>query len=135
MWIDAGHSFVVFCVLAMIAVVLVKVDGRYHRAGIILAIFSLAAISHSLGDFFLHANDSHAHFWPLSGWRFSSPVSYWDPQFYGQYFMIFEIVMGIAFCFVLYRRFPVNWVRLILSLAVLAYIAVPAYFIFVVNHH
>ena len=35
-------------------------------------------------DLFLHHDDGHRHFYPLSQWRYSSPVSYWDPNHYGK---------------------------------------------------
>jgi hypothetical protein len=42
-----------------------------------LAFFSSMAL-HSLGDLPLHGEDAHRHFFPLSDWRFESPISYWD---------------------------------------------------------
>ena len=134
-WIDALHSIPLYWLLVVAGILLVKWGGRLTKSGVILVIFAISAITHAMGDFFLHATDGHAHFWPLSDWRYSSPVSYWDPQYYGQYFSILEIVMGLGLCYVLFRRFHAQWVRAVLLLAIVAYIAVPAYFIFVVNHH
>jgi len=37
-----------------------------------------AALIHVAADFALHADDARAHFWPLTDWRFASPLSYWD---------------------------------------------------------
>lgn len=37
-----------------------------------------AALLHLCLDFPLHHDDGRAHFWPLSGWVFESPLSYWD---------------------------------------------------------
>lgn len=37
-----------------------------------------AALIHLALDFPLHHDDGRAHFWPISGWIFESPVSYWD---------------------------------------------------------
>ncbi|WP_227269736.1 cobalamin biosynthesis protein CobQ [Roseobacter weihaiensis] len=37
-----------------------------------------AALLHLCLDFPLHHDDGRPHFWPLSGWVFESPVSYWD---------------------------------------------------------
>lgn len=39
-----------------------------------------AALVHLICDFALHNDDARAHFWPLSQWRFFSPLSYWDSQ-------------------------------------------------------
>ncbi|MGC3936390.1 cobalamin biosynthesis protein CobQ [Roseobacter sp. EG26] len=37
-----------------------------------------AALLHLCLDLPLHHDDGRAHFWPLTGWVFDSPVSYWD---------------------------------------------------------
>ena len=58
-------------------------------------VFFLSMLLHALGDLPLHHDDAHAHFLPFSSWRFASPVSYWDPQYYGRYFAIAE--MGLVF--------------------------------------
>lgn len=41
---------------------------------------------HTLGDLPLYHDDGHHHFFPLSNWRFESPISYWDPDHYGVLF-------------------------------------------------
>ncbi len=42
-----------------------------------------AALLHLVFDFLLHHHDARLHFWPLSDWKFVSPLSYWDPAHYG----------------------------------------------------
>lgn len=101
----------------------------------IAVIFALAALTHLAGDFPVHVADAHAHLWPLSDWRFYSPVSYWDPAHYGGWFSLFEIALGITLAVILFRRFQAKWVRGLMLLAMVAYIAVPAYFILVISHH
>ena len=93
-----------------------------------VALLALAALVHLAGDLPLHADDAHRHFWPLTDWRFHSPVSYWDPAHYGGAFSIIEAVLGVALCVVLWRRFRAAWVRALLALAALTYVAVPLYF-------
>lgn len=61
------------------------------------ALFSSLGL-HALCDFALHHDDAHRHFYPLFNWRFESPVSYWDPRHYGQYFSIFEIAVVVLGC-------------------------------------
>jgi len=39
-----------------------------------------AALLHVSLDFPLHHDDGRPHFWPVSGWVFESPISYWDRQ-------------------------------------------------------
>lgn len=92
-------------------------------------LFGLAALTHLAGDLPLHADDAHPHFWPLTDWRFFSPVSYWDPDYYGGLASIAEAIFGIALSVVLFRRFKSLWVRALTVLLVTAYLAVPAYFI------
>ena len=40
--------------------------------------FAGAGLLHLALDFPLHTHDARMHFWPLTDWRFESPVSYWD---------------------------------------------------------
>lgn len=94
-----------------------------------VAIFALAALTHLAGDFPVHVEDAHAHFWPFSDWRFTSPVSYWNPDHYGGYFSAFEAILGIVLAVILFRRFRSWWVRLLCILAIVLYVAVPAYYI------
>ena len=42
-----------------------------------------AATVHVIMDFFVHNDDAYRHFWPLSDWKFQSPISYWDPAHFG----------------------------------------------------
>ena len=48
-----------------------------------LFVFGLAGLLHISTDFLLHHDDGRQHFWPLTDWVFSSPISYWDPSRYG----------------------------------------------------
>lgn len=110
----------------LFAAVLVAALALRMRAA---AVFAGAALLHLVCDFLLHARDAHQHFWPLSGWRFESPVSYWDPAHYGAYVGLMEAALGVALIAVLFRRFKRLWIRSTLVIAGLTYLAVPAYFI------
>ena len=68
-----------------------------------LACFASMAL-HSSADLLLHHEDAHGHFWPLSAWRFRSPVSYWDPRHYGAVFVWLELAASLAACVALWRR-------------------------------
>jgi hypothetical protein len=98
------------------------------RAALIFA-FAGSALLHSVIDFLCHRNDGHMHFWPLTEWRFRSPVSYWDPAHFGTWFGLFEAALGIALAVILWRRYSALWLRIALTLAIAAYVAVPAFFI------
>lgn len=63
------------------------------RAGATPALaFLLSMLLHCLADLPLHNDDAHAHFRPLSDWRFRSPISYWDPRYYGRIAAGLELV-------------------------------------------
>lgn len=98
-----------------------------------MAIFALAALTHLAGDFPVHVDDAHAHFWPFSDWRFTSPISYWNPDHYGGYFSAFEALLGIVLAIILFRRFHAPLVRILCILAIVLYVAVPAYYIMLFN--
>ena len=63
-----------------------------------LLVFFASILLHALGDLPLHQNDAHRHFFPLSDWRFFSPVSYWNPAYYGSWVSRLEglVVFGAA---------------------------------------
>jgi len=59
--------------------------------------FAASGLVHVVCDLFLHHSDAHRQFWPLSNWRFRSPVSYWDNAHYGHLFRPFEFVLAAGF--------------------------------------
>ena len=93
-----------------------------------LVLLGYAALLHVLFDLPLHADDAHRHFWPLSDWRFVSPVSYWDPAHHGRIAGLVEGAGGVALCVVLWRRHARRAVRALLVLLAAAYLAVPLFF-------
>jgi hypothetical protein len=94
-----------------------------------LKVFAAAVLLHIAFDLPLHVDDAHAHFWPFTMWIFESPVSYWDRRHYGGYVMVLEIALALVMMAVLWRRFPSLWVRALMGVAAVIYVAVPAYFI------
>lgn len=101
-------------------------------APLVLA-FSLSALLHSAIDFLVHRADAHMQFWPVTDWRFRSPVSYWDADFYGTWFGLFEAGLGVVMAVLLFRRYRSPRLRLALLVAVALYVAVPVFFFF--HHH
>lgn len=120
-----GHSFFLWAIV--LAVAIMAKAQSWSSTAIALA---GSAFIHSVIDFLCHRNDSHMHFWPLTEWRFRSPVSYWDSNHYGTQFGLFEAALGFALAVVLWRRYTNKFVRLLLALCLAAYVAVPAFFIF-----
>lgn len=51
---------------------------------------------HILFDTFTHVSDGYALFYPLSGFRFIAPVSYWETAFYArEFFFISHTLMAV----------------------------------------
>ena len=93
------------------------------------AIVAASALLHTAIDFLVHREDAHMSFWPVTRWKFVSPVSYWDDRHYGFWFSLFEVGLGLVLAGILIKRFDNRAVRTVLALAMLLYLAVPAYFI------
>ncbi len=67
-----------------------------------LMLFFASMLLHAGVDFLLHASDAHRHLFPLSDYRFHSPVSYWDPRHFGRIVAPVEgaLTIGLgALCF------------------------------------
>ena len=78
---SALHSAVP--VLALLILYRVLGIGSRDRFRVMLW-FLLGWLGHTVFDFLTHANDTRPLFWPITNWRWSSPVSYWDDAYYGQ---------------------------------------------------
>jgi hypothetical protein len=74
-----------------------------------------AALLHQLMDLPLHREDAHRHLLPLSDWRFTSPVSYWDPAHYGAWVALGEVALVAGSCWVLWYRYPQRGLRVALA--------------------
>ena len=78
----------------------VRVDGR-----LVLLWFLIGWAGHTVADFLTHVDDTRPLFWPLSGWEWSSPVSYYNPRHYGREFIAVEHGgMLVLSLWLLYRR-------------------------------
>lgn len=63
------NSFIIWGILLALAV---KFKNAFFIA------LTCAALLHLVCDFGLHHDDARAQFWPLTSWKFQSPLSYWD---------------------------------------------------------
>lgn len=77
-----------------------------------------AALLHIALDFPLHHDDGRPHFWPLSGWVFESPVSYWDRNHGADIVGPIGAALAVISAVVLWRRRP-GWILSLLILALL----------------
>lgn len=96
----------------------------------LVTVFAASGLLHSCIDFLVHREDAHMHFWPVSSWKFTSPVSYYDPAHYGRWFSLFEAGLGLVLSIVLLQRFNATLLRIVLGIVMALYVAVPAFFIF-----
>ena len=78
------------------------------RATAALAFFGSMAL-HCVTDLLVHREDAHAHLFPLSSWRFFSPVSYWDLRHYGWLVGPLELLVIVAGAAVLLRSETRAW--------------------------
>ena len=76
---------------------------------------------HCLGDLLLHHDDAHRHLFPLSNWRFSSPVSYWDPRYFGDIAGPLEALAVVAGCWYLIKTYTHLKARLLVAGLAVAY--------------
>ncbi len=93
--IQYAHSFVITGALGVVC---------YFKKWRYFAFFFASMFFHSVFDFPVHHDDAHSHFLPISQYKFQSPLSYWDPRHYGQYFMIFESVLVLVLFFRLQKK-------------------------------
>ena len=70
------NSFILWGLLFAVAL-------KYRNAFFIA--LTASALLHLVSDFALHHDDARAHFWPLSSWKFESPLSYWDSNHHSFY--------------------------------------------------
>lgn len=63
-----------------------------------------SALLHSIMDFTVHHTDAYRHFYPFSDWIFKSPISYWDPMYYGLWVSGAEMFFALTACVIIFRR-------------------------------
>jgi membrane-bound metal-dependent hydrolase YbcI (DUF457 family) len=74
-----------------VALLLYAVLGTERREQRKLALaFLLGLAGHVATDILTHGADARPLLWPLSGWRFESPVSYRERERYGRLFTLAE---------------------------------------------
>ena len=104
------HSFFVWGLLLAL--------GQWRRY-LILTAFAGAGFLHAATDFVTHHDDARRQFWPVSDWVFRSPVSYWDPNYYGGIIGVFEVGLAGALTVLLCLRLR-QWRERLLVLGVSA---------------
>ncbi|MDB9529892.1 hypothetical protein PN498_28155 [Oscillatoria sp. CS-180] len=74
-----------------------------------IAVMFASMLLHHLEDLPLHHDDAHRHFWPLSDYRFVSPISYWDSNHWAIYGAFAELVLTLLATAILLRRVQSSW--------------------------
>jgi membrane-bound metal-dependent hydrolase YbcI (DUF457 family) len=96
----------------------------------LVMVFAGSGFLHCCIDFLVHREDAHMSLWPVTRWKFMSPVSYYDPAHFGRWFSLFEAALGLILSVVLLQRFNATVLRVVLGICMALYVAVPAFFIF-----
>ena len=92
---DLFNAFPLIFVFALFAFLLRWNSGLWLAASMFL---------HGAIDLAMHHDDGHRHFFPMSDWRFASPVSYWDPQHHGMIGSSVEMIAALLAAAVLWRQ-------------------------------
>ena len=70
---------------------------RQQKWGVILFWFAVGAGFHALIDILTHHSDGPLLLFPFNWhYRFPSPISYWEPDYYGRLFFRLEHVLDVA---------------------------------------
>lgn len=122
-----GNSIPLWFVFLVIGAV-VATKTRFKTAGSLVLVFAGSCLAHMACDFPLHVDDAHRHLFPISSWRFRSPVSYWDPNHFGVQAAICEAILGIGLSAWMWIRFKSIFARIGVAVLLLGYLAVPVWF-------
>lgn len=90
------HSLPLWSLALLLALVLRSAAG---------IAFAGSGLLHAIVDFLVHHDDARRQVWPVSTWVFRSPVSYWDPQHFGQIAAPVEVLTCLVLSVMLWRRF------------------------------
>jgi hypothetical protein len=85
-----------------------------------VALFASMMI-HAFCDLLLHRNDAHRHFFPFLEWRFVSPISYWDPRYYGGVVSSIEVVVVVVGASWLFKQYSGKGARGFLGFILASY--------------
>ncbi len=108
--ITFSHSFIFWSVL-------IGVSGYFNWR--LVQYFSISALFHAIVDFFVHTEDAYRHFYPLSDWKFHSPVSYWNSGEYGHYVSAADSLLVLSLLWYIYLVTPGRLRYLMIGSAVL----------------
>lgn len=105
-YISLSHSLIVVPLLWVIASLL-------NRQWFATAF--LSSLLHIIFDFFLHHSDAYMHFYPLTTWRFVSPISFWDPNHYGTIISTIEFGLLVVMTLIAWPKVKSSQARIALT--------------------
>ncbi len=117
-----SHSFLLWGLALVVALIARRTRPTARWPAIALAV-AAAGLTHAAIDFLCHRDDAHMQFWPLSDWKFMSPVSYYDRRHFGMPVMIGEAVLGLVMAWQLARMAQRRWSRGLIAIVSLPYVA------------
>lgn len=85
--------------------------SHYALESMPLTLLCVSAVLHSLGDLPVHHDDAHRHFLPLTGYRFISPLSYWDRRYHAKWVALGEKLLVVFATVFLLAQFESLWVK------------------------
>lgn len=119
--VDAAHSVPIALAFVAMGLARTRTVPTLRPPQHPLTLFGASLILHSAFDLPVHHDDGHRHFWPLSNWRFDSPISYWDPCCQGPTVALLEVTAMLGAVFVLWRRMRGGLTRWTLGVLGLVY--------------
>ena len=78
--------------------------------------FALAALLHCIFDLPLHREDAHMHFYPLTEFKYISPVSYYETRHYGQFWSPIELILIAVSTFIGIKALVTRWGKISFAL-------------------
>ncbi len=114
---SAFNSIPIYALLALLGYIY-----RRTKAGIIILFLSLAALLHISMDLPVHAHDAYAHFWPITQWKFHSPISYWEPHLHAHWVGFIETAIALGAAWMIARRFEKTWITVLMLILAILYI-------------
>ncbi len=108
-WWIASHNFFHSLIIGALLLGLGWWAWRNQKSwGMTLVWFALGTLIHTVIDIFTHHSDGPVFLFPLTwSYRFQSPISYWEQEYYGRQFGMFELALNGLL--VLY--FAIYWLR------------------------
>ena len=108
---DVGNSIPLALLVIAIALWVGKRYPNWQPFTTGTIVLSASVILHCLGDLPVHVDDGHRHFWPLSNFRFESPISYWDPNHHGGIVALIEFFLVMVASIRVWQVLQSRWLK------------------------